>query len=139
MDNCLFCKIANNEEKSFGVYEDKFVKAFLDINPASEGHTLVIPKKHYMNIFEVDSKILSKLILTVKKLSSKYKKILNVDGVNIICSNGKAAQQDILHLHFHIIPRKFGDNINFKYNTLKEVAARLPETAKRIKEVLKES
>ncbi|MEK6895274.1 MAG: HIT family protein [Nanoarchaeota archaeon] len=139
MKNCLFCNVANNKEKSFGVYEDKFIKAFLDINPASEGHTLVIPKKHYKDIFEVDPKILSNLILVVKKLSLKYKEILNVEGVNIISSSGKAAQQDVLHLHFHIIPRKSSDKIDFKYETLKEVTTRLPETAKMIREALKES
>jgi histidine triad (HIT) family protein len=109
MDDCIFCKIVRGEIPCYSVYENNFVKAFLDINPWTRGHTLVIPKKHYENIFDITEDELKEIISVVKKISVAYKKIFNCD-INLIQSNGKNAQQEVFHFHMHIIPRYKQDN-----------------------------
>ncbi len=104
---CIFCKIVNGEIPAKVVYEDEYVLAFLDINPRSKGHTLVIPKKHYETFDEIPDEELSKFILGVKRTVEKLKK-LGFKGYNIVNNNGKVAGQEVNHVHFHIIPR-FGE------------------------------
>ena len=134
MKGCLFCEIINGTKRSWDVYEDKFVKAFLDINPASEGHILVIPKKHYSTIFDINDKELQKLIIVVKKISLLCKKTFGVKAVNIISSNGKEAQQEIPHLHFHILPRREGDKLNFNYDPIKMDTKKLDDILFKLKQ-----
>lgn len=114
-NECLFCKFVNKIIKTKIIYENEHALAFLDINPAGEqsGHTLVISKKHYENIYDIPEKELEELIKVVKKISIAVKKISEADGVNIIQNNEKAAGQAIQHIHFHIIPRKNNDGIWF--------------------------
>ena len=114
---CIFCKIVKGEAKSWKVYEDDSVYAFLDINPVSEYHTLVIPKTHYENIFDVPEDDLLKVIAMVKKLVVSYRERLGIDNVQIINSSGREAQQDVFHLHFHIVPRHAGDGQNVVWRT----------------------
>ena len=110
--NCLFCQLINGKIPSHKVYEDEHTFAFLDINPAISGHTLVIPKKHYLNINDIPGTELCKVMSTVKKISEVLLK-LN-EGVNIIQNNGQKAGQIIEHLHFHIIPRNTNDQIKIE-------------------------
>lgn len=118
MEDCIFCKIIKGEIPSYKVYEDDFVYAFLDINPLVEGHTLVIPKKHQKDIFEVDD--FSKIMSAVKLIAQKMKSSLNCQGVNIFNANGAVAQQTVFHFHLHLIPRKEGDGLDlFKGSDLK--------------------
>ncbi|MFX1237277.1 MAG: HIT domain-containing protein [Promethearchaeota archaeon] len=109
-DNCIFCKIVNNELPSKKVYEDQKFLAFLDIFPILEGHTIVIPKEHYMNIEDIEGTILSDLFILVKKISTHIHKSLKLEGYNILQNNFKAAGQVIDHIHIHIIPRKENDD-----------------------------
>ena len=110
--NCLFCKIVNGEIPSYKIYEDEYTYAFLDIAKDFEGHTLVIPKKHFNNVLDVDDETLHHVMTTIKKISNHYINNCGYDGVNILNNNNEAGQQSIMHLHFHIIPRKFNDNLN---------------------------
>ena len=110
MDSCVFCKIIKGELKSQKVYEDEDVIAFLDINPIHKGHTLVVSKKHYDNIYEIPDEDLKKLIVVVKKVAIALKK-MGADGVNIVQNNDEAAGQRVFHIHFHVIPRYYGDKI----------------------------
>jgi histidine triad (HIT) family protein len=105
----------NKEIETKIIYENEYVMAFLDINPAGElsGHTLVITKKHYQNIHDVDEKDLEELIKTVKRIAIAVKNVSGADGVNILQNNEKAAGQLVPHIHFHVIPRKNGDGIWF--------------------------
>ncbi len=103
--NCIFCKIIKNEISAHKIYEDEHVLAFLDISQATYGHTLVIPKKHYENLFEIDEVELQKVIVIAKKIALKLKKELNVSGINLINNNGKQAGQTVFHYHIHLIPR----------------------------------
>ena len=102
--SCLFCEIIKKRVEASIVYEDSNVLAFLDIYPASIGHTLIIPKEHYENIFETPEKTLAQLIAAVKKISFAVKKAMGVEGVKIIQLNGKVAGQVVMHIHFHVIP-----------------------------------
>jgi histidine triad (HIT) family protein len=113
-NDCVFCAIAAGEIPSFKIYEDDFVLAFLDINPFSEGHTLVIPKEHYKGLLDVPPQVLAVLLERVQKISSHIAKALACDGFNILQNNGAAAGQSVNHIHFHIVPRMEGSVLSFE-------------------------
>lgn len=117
MDDCIFCKIVKGEAHSWKVFENKDVYAFLDIHPASRYHTLIIPKKHYENIFDIPERELKEVIAVVRKISRLYEEKLRIKNLQIINSNGREGQQDVFHIHFHIVPRKKGDGQNVKWTT----------------------
>ena len=112
-NDCIFCAIAAGEIPCFKIYEDDLTLAYLDINPFSEGHALVIPKIHAADISEIEEDALAALILRVKKVASHLKEALPCDGFNILQNNGEAAGQTVRHIHFHIVPRWTGDPIEF--------------------------
>ena len=112
MDSCLFCKIIKGEIPCYKVYEDEYTIAFLDISKDIDGHTLVLPKKHFKNILDVDDETLKHVIETVKLVSKHYTANCGFNGINIINNNEECAEQSIPHLHIHILPRK--DNDNYK-------------------------
>jgi len=101
---CIFCKIVKREIPAKVIYEDEKTMAFLDINPRSKGHTLVIPKEHYETFEELPEDTALALIRTIKKVLEILKP-LNFDGYNILNNNKPTAGQEVPHLHFHIIPR----------------------------------
>lgn len=113
--NCIFCKIINKEIPSKIVYEDDLVIAILDLSQATYGHTLVMPKKHYANIYEIDDDTLAHLIKVVKELAIKLKNKLHADGINILNNNAEAAGQTIMHYHIHILPRYKNDDLNISF------------------------
>ena len=129
-NDCIFCAIADGEIPSFKIYEDDEVLAYLDINPFSEGHTLVIPKEHREGLLDADDALLAKLVSRVRKVAEHIKLALPCDGFNILQNNGEAAGQTVRHIHFHIIPRRNGDPLTFggrkgDMEALKALAARL--------------
>ena len=113
-NNCVFCAIAAGEIPSFKVYEDDLVLAYLDINPFTKGHTLVIPKAHSANLLETDEATLAAVIARVRKVAAHLKAALPCDGFNILQNNGAAAGQTVMHLHFHIVPRYGSEPIAFE-------------------------
>lgn len=133
MDNCIFCKIVSGEFSSWKIYEDEHTYAFLDINPANEYHTLVIPKKHYVDIFDIPEEEAAAVIKTVKKITSLYKDKLGIKNVQIINSSGAEAQQDVFHIHFHIVPRFSGDGQDIKWKTHNEWCSRFDELLLKLK------
>jgi histidine triad (HIT) family protein len=120
MEDCIFCKIVKGEAGSWKVWENEQVYAFLDIHPASRYHTLVIPKNHYENIFDIPEKELKEVIAVVRNISKLYEEKLGIKNLQIINSNGREGQQDVFHIHFHIVPRKRGDGQNVKWTTYPE-------------------
>ncbi len=129
-NNCIFCAIAAGEIPSFKVYEDDLVLAYLDINPFSEGHTLVIPKEHYTGLLDTPTEKLQEIIARVQKIAAHIKTALPCDGFNILQNNGEAAGQTVPHLHFHIVPRVGKGAITFEgqpcdMSTLATLATRL--------------
>lgn len=115
MTDCIFCKIAHGEIPSKKVYDDAHVIAFLDINPANPGHTLVVPKKHSEDLTTIAEADLTKAIEVAKKIAIKLRENLHAEGVNIVQNNGRAAGQLVPHIHFHVIPRFQGDNVVITY------------------------
>lgn len=115
MKDCIFCKIIKGEIPCHKIYEDENVLAFLDIENDFYGHTLVIPKKHCTNIFDADDKILLEVMKAVKKISNYYISDCGFEGVHTFNNNGKEAGQSVMHLHFHIKPRKSGDGLGAEF------------------------
>ncbi len=105
MENCIFCKIANHEIPSKVIYEDDYTLAFLDLSQTTNGHTLVIPKKHYKNLVETDAEILGPLFLAVTKTAKILEEKLNAKGFNFVSNMNEVAGQTVHHVHIHIIPR----------------------------------
>lgn len=105
MDNCIFCKIANKEIPGKIIYEDDICIAFLDLSQTTNGHTLVIPKKHFKNFLEVDDDTLAHMIKVTKDIANKIVTKLNANGVNILTNANEVAGQTVMHFHLHIIPR----------------------------------
>ncbi|MBQ1568983.1 MAG: HIT family protein [Kiritimatiellae bacterium] len=129
-NNCIFCAIAEGEIPSFKVYEDDVALAYLDINPFSFGHTLVIPKVHTEGLLDTPDETLAAVLARVKKIAAHIKTALPCDGFNILQNNGEAAGQTVKHVHFHIVPRMNGDTLFFEnhkgdMDALKRLADRL--------------
>jgi len=109
--SCIFCKIVAKEMPASIVYEDGKCLAFLDISPANKGHVLVIPKQHYVTLLQVPDSTLSELAKTAKKVSAAVLKATKAKDFNFVQSNGPAAGQVVMHVHFHIFPRFKGDGL----------------------------
>ncbi|MBX4201253.1 HIT family protein [Candidatus Parcubacteria bacterium] len=113
--DCIFCKIISGEIPSAKVFEDENVLAFLDVNPDSKGHTLVIPKQHAENIFDISKESLENVIVAAKHIAKNLKDVLHTDGINLMQSNGPAANQVVMHYHLHIIPRYENDGLKIAH------------------------
>lgn len=113
--DCIFCKIVNKEIPSKVLYEDDKVIAILDLSQATIGHTLVIPKAHYENIFEIKEDDYIHLMKVVKMLALKLKTNLGASGINILNNNGSSAGQTVMHYHVHIIPRYKDDDVKILF------------------------
>jgi histidine triad (HIT) family protein len=107
--DCIFCRIVAGEIPSHKVYEDAETLAFLDIQPATRGHTLIVPKQHAADIFSITTEALAATARTSQVVARILQKGLQADGVKIMQNNGKAAGQEVFHYHVHVIPRKHGD------------------------------
>jgi histidine triad (HIT) family protein len=113
-NDCVFCAIAAGEIPSFKIFEDGEFLAYLDINPFSKGHALVIPKEHYPCLAETPDDVLARQIATVKKVATRICSALGADGYNVLQNNGEAAGQTVRHIHFHVIPRYEGGGVSFE-------------------------
>ena len=109
--DCVFCKIVAGDIPSHKVYEDNAALAFLDISPASRGHTLVIPKEHAADVYEISSEALGAVAHAAQHVARRLQHILQADGLNILQNNGLAAGQSVFHYHVHLIPRWQGDRV----------------------------
>ena len=125
MSNCIFCKIANGEIPSATLYEDEDFRviyeddvciAFLDLSQATYGHTLVIPKKHFENILEVDAQTLAHVMQVTQKLAKQIVEKLNAKGLNILTNTNEVAGQTVHHFHVHILPRYDEKELVIEFN-----------------------
>ncbi len=127
MDDCIFCKISEGRLPSSKVYESDTLYAFLDLNPCHKGHTLIIPRQHCRDIFEVDPAIGGDVLRAMKDIAAALKKVTGCTGVNVLQNNGRDAGQMVDHLHWHLIPRFAGDGFKLwpqgKYETMDEMNA----------------
>ena len=99
----VFCKIVNNEIPAYTIYEDNIVKVFLDVNPIHNGHTLIVPKKHYQDLFDINEDTINYILKIAKQISNLLKEKLNNDGITLCENNGYG--QEIKHFHLHLIPK----------------------------------
>lgn len=131
-EDCVFCQIVNGDIESSKVFENDFAYAFFDTNPVSEYHTLVVPKSHCTDVFDASEKHLNDVISAVKHVIDLYSHKLGIENVQVINSSGRAAQQDVFHLHFHIIPRRKGDGQDIAYSYRPELRDRFEELLHRL-------
>lgn len=119
--DCLFCKIIEGSVPSKTIYEDDLVKVFLDINPNTNGHMLVIPKKHIVTVDEVDGDLAKHIVEVEKEMHSLMKEKLGIDGLTIVQNNNYG--QEVKHYHVHLIPRYTDDcwHMNFREDNLKDI------------------
>ncbi len=121
MNDCIFCKIINNEIPSYKIYEDDKVLAFLDVNPMSYGHTLIVPKNHILDYEEIDLETLNHINKVGKELYIKLKEKLSPNSIQLVQNNGKL--QEVKHYHLHLIPyydeeKEGKENIEEVYKTI---------------------
>ncbi len=114
-EDCIFCKIARGEIPSATLYEDDSFRAILDLNPASKGHTLILPKIHAPNLFELPDETAEKALVVAKKIGARLQEGLHADGLNLVQNNGEAAGQTVNHFHIHLIPRYADDTVNVRW------------------------
>ena len=113
--DCLFCKIIAGEIPCFKLFEDDETLSFMDINPANEGHALVIPKEHAKDVYAVSDAAITATVKTAKKIAAAVDKTLNPDGLNLLQCNGPAAAQSVFHFHMHVLPRQDGDELKLNW------------------------
>ena len=113
---CIFCQIIAGSVDSYKVYEDELVYAFLDAHPILKGHTLIIPKKHFVDIRDIDEESLTQVVTVTKKLAKLYEEKLGAVGFNIRNNNGSTAHQDVFHFHLHLVPRYKDDGVDLRAN-----------------------
>jgi len=112
-ENCIFCKIISKEISAEMVYEDDNFIGILDNNPKADGHTLLLPKKHFRNLLDLPNTLGNELLEAIKKVSLKLIEEGKAEGVNVISNNESVAGQIVFHTHIHIIPRKKGDGLKY--------------------------
>ena len=113
-NNCLFCDKKNVEEDCF--FENEYFYVILSHQPISEGHSVIIPKKHYEYLHEIPSEIILNIMMNLEKVLEKMKKAVNFESYNIAINNGELSGMQIKHVHIHIIPRFKGDKIHIERN-----------------------
>ncbi len=128
LDDCIFCKIVSGKIPAHKIYENEKILAFLDIGPLSEGHSLVIPKKHSQKLTEVEDNTLSEIVKCAKNIA----KALNCENYNILQNNGKLANQAVGHVHFHIIPKTKDEGLDINWKP-KEDTKELKELSETLK------
>jgi histidine triad (HIT) family protein len=114
--DCLFCKIVAGEIPSTRVYEDERTVAFMDINPGTRGHLLVVPREHAVDLLEIADDDLAAVARTGKVMAQRISERLGADGVNLLNSCGSAAWQTVFHFHLHVIPRYGGDPLQLPWH-----------------------
>lgn len=131
-DECIFCKLANGIFDTNTVYEDENFRVILDIEPASQGHALILPKNHFANALEADDETLGDAMKLAARTGRALKEAFGCDGINILQNNGEAAGQTVFHLHVHVIPRWERDTVRFEYEKKSFTGEELKATAAEI-------
>ena len=118
VSDSIFCRIVAGTSDCQEIYQDEATLAFMDINPANDGHCLVIPKAHFENVFDMPPSDFGKVASTAAKVARAVNEVLQPGGINLTQANGEAAGQSVLHVHIHVLPRRAGDDllINWRRN-----------------------
>jgi len=134
--DCIFCKMVAGKIPVTKVYEDEVVLAFLDIGPLSDGHTLVIPRRHFQRLHDCPAELLAQVCSRLGRVAKAVAAGMECEGYNVLCNNGRAAGQLVAHLHFHIIPRNSGDGVFERWPSYQYQEGRIEEVAAKIRENL---
>jgi histidine triad (HIT) family protein len=138
MSDCVFCKIRDGQIPSLKVDEDERTLTFMDINPLSPGHCLVVTKRHAATLFEADLEDLTAAIATAKRVALAIRKALTPDGLNMLQANGAAAFQSVPHFHLHLIPRWANDGKGFDWKLVPGDRDAITKTGQRIQAAVRE-
>ncbi|MEP3048616.1 MAG: HIT domain-containing protein [Roseibium sp.] len=136
---CVFCEIVAGRLPAWKVYENDRILAFFDQNAIADYHTLIVPKRHVCDIFEIEDRDIKALASAIRSICRTYKDKLGLDALQVISSNGAEAQQDVFHLHFHIVPRKENDGQNIQWTPDESVPARFDKLLERLQRVQQDS
>lgn len=134
--SCIFCRIVAGELPSTKIYEDATTFAFMDINPGTDGHALVIPKVHAVDIHDVPPDVLGDMARTAQRIARAAKTGLGCAGVNLVQSSGAAAFQSVFHIHIHVIPRYEGDAVRLPWTPRPGDKAVIGSTADKLRQAL---
>ena len=115
-NNCIFCKLANGEIPTNTLYGDDEFRVIFDVNPATKGHAIILPKEHYKDMFELPDETASKVYVLAKKMATVMKEKFGADGFNIVQNNAECAGQTVFHFHMHLIPRMNDDHVGITWN-----------------------
>ena len=113
--DCVFCEIARGSIPSATIYEDSWFRVFLDVNPASRGHALIVPREHFDNIYELDAETAGRLFSLATCIARAMRDALGCQGLNLVQNNGAIAGQTVEHFHLHLIPRYEGDGVDLTW------------------------
>lgn len=113
--NCIFCKIVAGEIPCLKLFEDELTLAFMDVNPANPGHTLVISKEHWEDVYVIPDSLVGAVSKTAKRVARAIKQTLDPHGINLVQANGKGAAQSVFHFHMHVLPRTNDDDLNLNW------------------------
>lgn len=132
-EDCIFCMIAKGKIPSKTIYEDNNFRVFLDVNPATKGHCLIVPKEHFDNIYDMDAETAGKLFSLATLIARALKSALKCDGLNIVQNNGEVAGQTVFHFHLHLIPRYEDDGVKLTWTPHESDSDELEAIRKEIK------
>lgn len=133
-DDCIFCKIAAGEIPSKTLYEDEKFRVILDLGPATKGHSLILPKDHAADLYELPEETAADAMKLAKKMALCLRDKLHCDGLNLVQNNGEAAGQTVSHFHLHLIPRYKGDGQRINWTPSEPTQEELEAVRKEIAE-----
>ncbi len=129
---CTFCRIIANELPAHRIYADDRVVGFLDINPATAGHALVVPRAHVADLHDIDPDDLAACVRAAQTLARRITRCMGADGVNLLNSAGRAAWQGVFHFHLHVVPRYVGDTLREPWRRVPGQPAQLAALARKL-------
>jgi histidine triad (HIT) family protein len=135
---CIFCKILEGDIPAYKLFEDEHTFAFMDINPLNDGHALIIPKDHHPNIFDTPTNVLAPLMETTQRIARAIQNSIAPDGINILQANGHGAAQSVFHVHFHVLPRKNGDDAKLNWGLRPGDMDHISDLAQQIRVAIKD-
>ena len=131
--DCIFCRIVAGQIPCFKLYEDDDTLAFMDINPASTGHALAIPKRHYPDVYQLPDELLAATAATARRVARAINDVLQPAGLNLVQANGPGAAQSVLHFHMHILPRGVDDGLKLNWGLRPGDMSQIEELCDRIR------
>ena len=133
VNDCIFCNIINGEIPCFKLYEDEHTLAFMDINPAHDGHALIVPKVHADDLLSIEPDSLAAVAMTARKVARAVDGTVKPEGINLMQCNGEAAGQSVFHFHMHVLPRRDRDELKLNWGLEAGDMDAIGELAERIR------